>query len=183
MIKISPKICNWKRIWVFNPSASPLKKKLFKKCFWLPWVFVGVCGLSLVAASRGHSQSQRMGFSLRGLLLLLSTSSRRAGSVAAVRGLNCFGACGIFLARNQTPVPCIDRLILIHQGGPIVGNFYTNFVNWVMALPKSSKDLNVQNKLVYITHKKKFHQLEFSAEANNKERKWNIFLRTRVQIS
>ena len=40
-----------------------------------------------------------------------------------------------------------------------------------MALPKSSKDLNVQNKLVYITHKKKFHQLVFSAEANNKERK------------
>ena len=25
-----------------------------------------------------------------------------------------------------------------------------------MALPKSSKDLNVQNKLVYITHKKNF---------------------------
>ena len=41
---------------------------LFK--FWLCWVFVAACGLSLVAASRGYSSLQRAGFSLWWLLLL-----------------------------------------------------------------------------------------------------------------
>ena len=31
--------------------------------FWLRWVFVAVCGLSLVAASRGYSSLQCAGFS------------------------------------------------------------------------------------------------------------------------
>ena len=43
---------------------------------WLCWVFVAACGLSLVAASGGHSSLRCMGFSLRWLLLLRSTGSR-----------------------------------------------------------------------------------------------------------
>ena len=46
---------------------------------WLCWVFVAVCGLSLVAASRGYSSLRCAGFSLRWLLLLRSTGSRHAG--------------------------------------------------------------------------------------------------------
>ena len=44
---------------------------------WLHWVSVAVRGLSLVAASGGYSWLQCAGFSLRWLLLLQSTGSRR----------------------------------------------------------------------------------------------------------
>ena len=62
--------------------------------FWLRWVFVAVCGLSLVAESRGFSLSRCVGFSSR-WLLLWSTGSRHTGfsrcgtqsSVAVARGL------------------------------------------------------------------------------------------------
>ena len=47
--------------------------------FWLCWVFVAVCGLSLVAANGGYSSLWCAGFSLRWLLLLWSTGSRHAG--------------------------------------------------------------------------------------------------------
>ena len=47
--------------------------------FWLHWVFVAVCGLSLVAVSWGYSSLRCTGFSLRWLLLLRSMGSRRAG--------------------------------------------------------------------------------------------------------
>ena len=57
------------------------KKKLFIYLFyfWLCWVFFAVRRLSLVAASGDYSSLQCVGFSLRRLLLLRSTSSRRAG--------------------------------------------------------------------------------------------------------
>ena len=41
--------------------------------FWLRWVFVAACGLSLVVASRGYSSLRCTGFSLRWLLSLWST--------------------------------------------------------------------------------------------------------------
>ena len=47
--------------------------------FWLHWVFVAACGLSLVAGSWGYSLLRCAGFSLRWLLLLCSTGSRHAG--------------------------------------------------------------------------------------------------------
>ena len=47
--------------------------------FWLCWVFVAVRGLSLVVASGGYSSLRCAGFSLRWLLLLQSTGSRRMG--------------------------------------------------------------------------------------------------------
>ena len=46
---------------------------------WLCWVFVAAHGLFLVAASGGYSSLWCAGFSLRWLLLLQSTGSRRAG--------------------------------------------------------------------------------------------------------
>ena len=59
-------------------SFSNLKKKLFIY-FWLHWVFVAACGLSLVVSSGGYSLLRCTGFSLRWLLLLRSMGSRRAG--------------------------------------------------------------------------------------------------------
>ena len=47
--------------------------------FWLCWVFVAACGLSLVAARGGYSSLRCMGFSLLWLPLLRSTGSRDGG--------------------------------------------------------------------------------------------------------
>ena len=63
---------------------------------WLCWVFVSVRGLSLVAASGGHSSSRCAGLSLSRSLLLQSTGSRHAGSVVVAHGPSCSVACGIF---------------------------------------------------------------------------------------
>ena len=65
--------------------------------FWLRWVFVAACGLSLVAASGGSSWLQCAGFSLQWLLLLRSTGSRctgfsSCGSQALERRLSSCGA-------------------------------------------------------------------------------------------
>ena len=79
---------------------------LFIIYFWLCWVFVAVHGLSLVAASGGHSSLRCAGFSLSWLLLLQSMGSRWAGSVVVAHGLSCSAACGIFLdqASNLCPL-------------------------------------------------------------------------------
>ena len=47
--------------------------------FWLRWVFIAMCRLSLVAASGGCSSLWCTGFSSQWLLLLWSTGPRRAG--------------------------------------------------------------------------------------------------------
>ena len=47
--------------------------------FWLRWVFVAARGLSLVTASGGYSSLRCTGFSLRWLLLLRDTGTRRTG--------------------------------------------------------------------------------------------------------
>ena len=44
--------------------------------FWLHWVFIAACGLSLVVANRGYSIVVVGGFSLQWLLLLQNTVSR-----------------------------------------------------------------------------------------------------------
>ena len=62
--------------------------------FWLCRVFVSVQGLSLVAASGGHSSSRCAGLSLSRPLLLRSTGSRLAGSVVVAHGPSCSAACG-----------------------------------------------------------------------------------------
>ena len=47
--------------------------------FWLCWVFVAACRLSLVAVSVGYSSLSCMGISLQWLLLLPGTGSRLTG--------------------------------------------------------------------------------------------------------
>ena len=91
--------------------------------FLLCWVFVSVRGLSLVAASGGHSSSRCAGLSLSRPLPLRSTGSRRAGSVVVVHGPSCFAACGIFPDQGSNPCALhwqADSQPLRHQGSPHV---------------------------------------------------------------
>ena len=88
---------------------------------WLCWVFVSVRGLSLVAASGGHSSSRCAGLSLSRPLLLRSTGSRRAGSATVAHGPSCSAACGIFPDQGSNPCPLnwqADSQPLRHQGSP-----------------------------------------------------------------
>ena len=91
--------------------------------FWLCWVFVSVRGLSLVEASGGHSSSRCAGLSLSRPLLLRSTGSRRAGSVAVAHGLSRSAARGIFPDQGSNPCPLhqqADSQPLRHQGSPAI---------------------------------------------------------------
>ena len=102
--------------------------------FWLCWVFVAACGLSLVAVSGCYSLLRCAGFSLQWLLLLRSTGSRCTGfsncgtwsqqlwlkgSGAVAQQLWCTGLVapqhvGSSRTRVRTRVPCIGRWILNH---------------------------------------------------------------------
>ena len=78
-------------------------------------------GLSLVAASGGHSSSRCAGLSLSRPLLLRSTGSRCAGSVVVAHGPSCSAACGIFPDHGSNPCPPhqqADSQPLRHQGSP-----------------------------------------------------------------
>ena len=78
-------------------------------------------GLSLVAASGGHSSSQCAGLSLSRPLLLRSTGSRRAGSVVVAHGPSRSAACGIFPDQGSNPCPLhwqADSQPLRHRGSP-----------------------------------------------------------------
>ena len=80
-------------------------------------------GLSLVAASRGHSSSQCEGLSLLQSLLLRNTGSRRAGSVVVAHGPSCSAAFGIFPDQGSNPCPLhwqADSQPLCHQGSPLI---------------------------------------------------------------
>ena len=97
--------------------------------FWLCWVFVSVRGLSLAAASEGHSSSRCAGLSLSRPLLLRSTGSRRAGSVVVAHGPSCSAACGILPDQGSNPCPLhwqADSQPLRYQGSPYIFPFYTN---------------------------------------------------------
>ena len=83
---------------------------------------VSVRGLSLVAASGGHSSSRCAGLSLSRPLSLRSTDSRRAGSVVVAHGPSCSVACGIFADQGSNPCPLhwqADSQPLCHQGSPM----------------------------------------------------------------
>ena len=89
--------------------------------FWLCWVFVSVRGLSLVAASGGHSSLWCAGLSLSRPLLLRSTGSRRSGSVVVAHGPSCSTACGILPEQGWNPCPLhwqADSQPLCHQRSP-----------------------------------------------------------------
>ena len=99
---------------------------------WLCWVFVSVRGLSLVAASGGHSSSRCAGLSLLRPLSLRSTGSRRAGSVIVAHGPSCSTACGIFPDQGSNPCPLhwqADSEPLHHQGSP-PNTFLKKFLYW-----------------------------------------------------
>ena len=102
---------------------------LFYFYFWLCWVFVSVRGLSLVAASGGHSSLRCAGLSLLRPLLLRSTGSRRAGSVVVAHGPSCSAACGIFPDQGSNPCPLhwqADSQPLYHQGSPVIYFIYSS---------------------------------------------------------
>ena len=80
-------------------------------------------GLSLVAASGGHSLSWCAGLSLSRPLLLRSTGSRHAGSAIVAHGPSRFAACGIFPDQGSNPCPLhwqADSQTLRHQGSPSI---------------------------------------------------------------
>ena len=100
-------------------KSSPFLTRILY--LWLCWVFVSVRGLSLVAASGGHSSSRCVGLSLSRPLLLRSTGSRRAGSVIVAHRPSCSVACGIFPNQGSNPCPLhrqADSQPLHHQGRP-----------------------------------------------------------------
>ena len=97
--------------------------------FWLCWVFVSVPGLSLVAASRGHSSWWRVGLSLSWPLLLRSTGFRRTGSVVVAHGPSCSTACGILPDQDSNLCPLhwqADSQPLRQQESPL--NFLFNII-------------------------------------------------------
>ena len=87
---------------------------LFIYYLWLCWVFVSVRGLSLVAASGGHSSSRCAGLSLSWPLLLRSTGSRPQAQQLWLTGLAAPRHVGSSQTRARTHVPCISRQILNH---------------------------------------------------------------------
>ena len=98
--------------------------------FWLCWVFVSVRGLSLVAASGGHSSLLCVGLSLSWPLLLRSTGSRHAGSVVVAHGPSCSTAYGIFPDQGSNPCPLhwqVDSQPLRHWGSLDVGYLFCEF--------------------------------------------------------
>ena len=98
---------------------------------WLCWVFVSVRGLSLVAASGGHSSSRCAGLSLSRPLLLRSMCSRSAGSVIVAHGPSCSTACGIFPDQGSNPCPLhwqADSQPLHQQGSQMIYIFETKYI-------------------------------------------------------
>ena len=107
--------------WGVISNVSDILLFFFNLFFWLCWVFVSVRGLSLVAASGGHSSSRCGDLSLSRPLLLRSTGSRRAGSVVVAHGLSCSAACGIFPDQGSNPCSLhwqADSQPLRHRGSP-----------------------------------------------------------------
>ena len=94
--------------------------------FWLCWVFVVVCGLSLVAVNGGYSLGVACGLLIAVASLVEAQALRMqasviaawmtqsAGSVVMAHALSCSAAYGIFQTRGQTSIPCIGRGILNH---------------------------------------------------------------------
>ena len=66
-------------------------KFIYLFIYWLHWVFVAACGLSLVAMSRSYSLLWFAGFSLQWLPLLWSMDSRHSG----------FSSCGSWALEHR----------------------------------------------------------------------------------
>ena len=92
--------------------------------FWLLWVFIAVCRLSLLVVSGGNSSCSARahcdGFSCcgarglgrqasvaaaHGLSSCRSWAPEQAGSVVVAHRMSCSRACGIFLDQGSNPYP------------------------------------------------------------------------------
>ena len=116
------------------------------------WVFISVPGLSLVAASGGHSSSRCAGLPLSRPLLLQSTGFRCAGSVIVAHGPSCSAACGILPDQGSNPCPLhwqADSQPLRHQGSPptflICRLFNDAHSDWCEVVPQCGFDLYFSN--------------------------------------
>ena len=128
-------------------------------------------GLSLVAASGGHSSSRCVGLSLSRPLLLRSTGSRRAGSrragsVVVAHGLSCSVACGIFPDQGSNPCPLhwqADSQPLRHQGSPTASLLLTLLKTGSLLtelISESEQYFQVWHRLA--VKSKQVHQILFS---------------------
>ena len=116
--------------------------QFFKKFIYL--LFMAVLGLRFCARAfsscgeRDHSSSQCAGLSLSRPLLLRTTGSRRAGSVAVAHGPSCSAACGILPDQGSNPCPLhwqADSQPLRHEGSP--GSIFKNtfgMLFWLLSL-------------------------------------------------
>ena len=129
------------------PSIFYLQNYLFIY-LWLCWVFVSVRGLSLVAASGGHSSSRCAGLSLSRPLLLRSTGFRHAGSAIVAHGPSRSAACGIFPDQGSNPCPPYwqaDSQPLRHQGSPVCRLFNDGHSDQCEVVPHCNFDLHFSN--------------------------------------
>ena len=93
-----------------------LKLIYFFVCFWLCWVFIAAHGLSLVAANRGSSSLQCVGFSLWWLIFFVEPGLQAQASVTVARGLS---SCGALHIRGtwDLPGPGIEPTFFALAGG------------------------------------------------------------------
>ena len=92
----------------------------------LRWVFIAVCGLSLVVASRDYSLA-----AMCRLPLVVASPCRTwalglMGSVIVAHGLSCSTACGLFLDQGSNPHPLhwqVDSHPLYHHISPYIYSF------------------------------------------------------------
>ena len=84
--------------------------------FWLCWVFIAVCGLSLVVTSGGYSLGMVFGppIAVASLVADHRFQSTQASALVA-HGLSCLRACGIFPEQGLNPWQA-DSYLLDHQG-------------------------------------------------------------------
>jgi len=98
-----------------DAKRTSLKKFIY---FWLWWIFVAVCRLSLFAASRGllcrygARASHCSDFSCSraqalGCLGFSSCGSWATGSIVVAQGLSCSTVCGIFLTGIKPMSPAL----------------------------------------------------------------------------
>ena len=95
----------WKQCWerTFFFFFFFNLKIIYLFIYWLHWVFVAACGLSLIVASGDYSSLWCAGFSLWWLLLLQSVCSRCTG----------FSSCGLWALERRLS-SCGTRAYLLH---------------------------------------------------------------------
>ena len=108
------------------------RKMLFKILyFWLCWVFVASCGISVVAESGSYWSCSMLASHRSGFSCCRAQALGSWASVVVAYGLSSSVACGIFLDQGSNPCPL---QILIHcttrevQEGMLI--FISHLVSW-----------------------------------------------------